>query len=95
MVVLTPNNFRNVPEYLRPKTAFVADTDFAKKVRHIKKYSTHSDEEEVGDVVTVLQNMKQIKPQMFRRSRRKVPGTRRQRTRGHRGVKKQSRRLRR
>jgi hypothetical protein len=66
MVVLSPKDFKHVPAYLRPKRSFKADKGFAKKVRHIKKYGTRSDNDDVGDVVMVLNNMRSYTPNVFK-----------------------------
>jgi hypothetical protein len=66
MVVLSPKDFKHIPAYLRPKRSFKADKNFAKKVRHVKKYGTRSDNDEVGDVVMVLNNMRTYTPNVFK-----------------------------
>lgn len=66
MVILSPKDFKHVPAYLRPKRSFKADKNFAKKVRHVKKYGPRSDDDEVGDVVSVLNNMRSYTPNVFK-----------------------------
>jgi hypothetical protein len=64
---LRPKDFKHIPAYLRPKRAFKADRDFAKKVHHVKKYGVRSDDDEVADVVTILNNMRAITPRIFKK----------------------------
>jgi hypothetical protein len=97
MVVVTPNSFLNLPEYLRPKEAIQVNRNFKRKVNHIRKYGTRSDSEEVANVADVLNTMRQTTPHLFRRQRtRKGRGRTRHRSRqgrqGRQGVKKQTRR---
>ena len=66
MVVLSPKDFKHVPAYLRPKRSFRADKNFAKKVQHVKKYGVRSDNDEVGDVVMILNNMRRVTPKVFK-----------------------------
>jgi hypothetical protein len=67
MVVLSPKDFKHVPAYLRPKRSFKADKNFAEKVRHVKKYGARSDDDDVGDVVAVLNNMRAMTPKVFQK----------------------------
>jgi hypothetical protein len=89
MVVVTPNSFSNLPEYLRPKGAIEVNRNFKRKVNHIRKYGTRSDSEEVADVADVLNTMRLTTPHLFRKARKSRRG------KGHRqGAKKQTRRRR-
>jgi hypothetical protein len=66
-----------VPAYLRPKRSFKADKNFAKKVRHVKKWGTRSDNDDVGDVVMVLNNMRSHTPNVFKPKKSKTRKNRR------------------
>lgn len=72
MVILSPKDFKHVPAYLRPRRSFKADKNFAKKVRHVKKYGVRSDNDDVGDVVMVLNNMRSHTPNVFKPKRGKT-----------------------
>ena len=80
MVVLSKKDFKYIPAYLRPKRSFKADKNFAKKVRHIKKFGPRSDEDDIGDVVMVLNNMRSYTPNVFKSKGR---GKTRKNTRRH------------
>ena len=65
MVVLSPKDFKHIPEYLRPRRTFKAPKSFAKKVSDIKNLGGRVDSDNIADVVTILNNMRSITPKVF------------------------------
>ena len=78
MAKLTPRDFSHIPFGYRPQRNIVVDKDFAEKVKSIEKYGIRSNSEEVGDVMMVLNNMRQFRPNLFTKAEKTIK-TRKQR----------------
>jgi hypothetical protein len=66
MAWLRPKDFKHIPSFYRPKRTLRVNKGFAKKVREIKKYGGRSNSGNVGDVFSVLENMRRVTPKVFR-----------------------------
>jgi hypothetical protein len=77
MAKLTPRDFSHIPYGYRPQRNIVVDKDFAEKVKSIEKYGVRSNSEEVGDVMMVLNNMRQFRPNLFTKARKQTGGGKR------------------
>jgi hypothetical protein len=72
MAKLTPRDFSHIPFGYRPQRNIVVDKDFAEKVKSIEKYGVRSNSEEVGDVMMVLNNMRQFRPNLFTKAKKTI-----------------------
>ena len=65
MAILKPKNFDKLPFGYRPRKTLRVPRNFAKKVRGIRDLGGRADDEDIADVISVMENMKTIKPNVF------------------------------